>query len=220
VDELRLREQTVKIKNKLNQKHVFLTCAIIAFLFLSCTCCSIVGISIKYDAVSPGDGISLFNLLVDIVIGIFTVWGLFWAASEFTESAVKPVIQLFPGKSNEPVVAGNWGMIEYSLMKKPPFFIPGWYETRNIGGTSKRLPNIACGLWLENEQSKAGRFVRVVVRILSTPAPFQCVLVRKPLEKRPESGQEDPQTDQLTLEVQLEESLAVYQTPVYIGELT
>ena len=39
------------------------------------------------DYVDHGIAVAVFNLLVDIVVGVFTVWGLFWAASEFTEQA-------------------------------------------------------------------------------------------------------------------------------------
>lgn len=38
--------------------------------------------------------VALFNLLVDIAVGTFTVWGLYWAATEFAESRREPVLRL------------------------------------------------------------------------------------------------------------------------------
>jgi hypothetical protein len=53
----------------------------------------VLGLQITTDITVPlTEGkISCFNLLVDVVTGVFTVWGLYWAASEL---ALKPELDL------------------------------------------------------------------------------------------------------------------------------
>ena len=46
------------------------------------------------------EGISLYATLVSIVVGFFTVWGLYWAASEFSEAQIKPDLELIIGASH------------------------------------------------------------------------------------------------------------------------
>jgi hypothetical protein len=205
----------MKVKNKLNQKHVFLTCAIIAFLLLSCACCSIAGISIKYDVVSPSDSISLFNLLVDVVIGIFTVWGLFWAASEFAESAVKPVLRLLPVEGGRSQIMATRGRKFSPLKGRSPFYISGRTKESPRTVEPKRDPHILFNLYLENEKSRAGRHVYLVVRVCAAPAPSACEYsyFGKVL------GRTDPDATDITISRQFPENLVVYQSPVYAGAL-
>ena len=155
----------------MNQRHLFIVSAIAA-LFLLCCACSMLGILAASDIIKVSESVSCFNLLVDIFVGIFTVWGLFWAASEFAQSAVKPVLHLLPGrqeKAQKPDYS-SFTAKEFPLMREPPFLLPGWY---GWAGTQspERDPYVECGLYLENETSRAGRYVRLVMHVLADPPP-------------------------------------------------
>jgi len=204
----------------MNQKIAFLTCATAAALSLSCACLTILAL-IANNYVSPDRGISVFNLLVDIVIGFLTVWGLLWAATEFAESAVRPVLQLLPGREKAPHALDTGE--EPSLIPKPPFSVPGWFWNSLIGGPPLRDRHLTCGVYLKNKKSKAGRFVHVVMRVQATPAPTRCEFRygeafpdKSPLMIDAERETRD---DCFTLSVRLADEVVVYQPPVYIGYL-
>jgi len=90
--------------------------------------------------------ISYFNLLFDVVVGIFTVWGLYWAASEL---ALKPELRL----SIEPA----W---ERTASKKSRALI-GPKEDGMLEGD----------LFLMNTQPRAARYIQVVLCVHSFPRP-------------------------------------------------
>ena len=168
---------------------------------------------------SRSDGIAIFNLWVDIVVGIFTIWGLYWAATEFAESARKPDLRLLVGRPIEPSAPVRLQQ-EFTFPPSPLLHIPGWYERPSEPVEPPPRPRVVCGLCLENRSSRAGRYIRVVIRTSATPAPIRC---RSELHRsylRPaQSESEDPKTGQPSTSVQLEESLVVYQSPVLIGAL-
>ena len=89
------------------------------------------------------------------------------------ESTVKPAIRVLVGNPTEPPILGASGVLRYSLLKTPPFQVTGWRRVRLFGG-AQQIPNIACGLYLENEKSKAGQHVRMIIRVLATPRPTAC----------------------------------------------
>lgn len=168
-------------------------------------------------------GIGCLNFLVDIAVGFFTVWGLYWAASEFTESAVKPVLHLLPGRAEHPFQGGTITE-RYTLLRNAPFHIVG---CKNVGvkGSLHYHPTVACGIYLENEKSRAGRYVRLVIRVHASPEPQSCEFAHADFAGDAKGtkilpGKRDPDTGHLKVSAQFAEELVVYQSPVDVGELS
>lgn len=93
-------------------------------------------------------GLGFFNLLTDIVVGGFTIWGLYWAASEL---ALKPELRL----SIKPVserTSSKW-----------------LYPDRLFGSKKKGL--LELDLFLVNTRPKAARNIQVVLCYHSFPLP-------------------------------------------------
>lgn len=70
----------------MNMKVGFLAAVVIAVIALTV----VLGLLAIFDLLAvplTGSEVSFFNLLIDIAVGVFTVWGLYWAASEL---ALKP----------------------------------------------------------------------------------------------------------------------------------
>ena len=90
--------------------------------------------------------ISYFNLLVDVAVGFFTIWGLYWAASEL---ALKPELRL----SIETTWSGeSWRKLRGNVL---------------IGSEEKGL--LECDLFLMNTQPRAARNIQVVLCCRSFP---------------------------------------------------
>jgi hypothetical protein len=173
---------------------------------------------------STCDKISIFNLWIDMVVGFFTIWGLGWAASEFAESAVRPSLKLLPGKMVKPYLAGWEGLqdLDHSLIETPPFVVDGWTQIRQAGGRPpSRAPTMACALFLDNEKSRAGRYVQVVAHVLSTPAPRSCWFRHHGFQagESKVDGAPNTNTGHWTLPLRFSEGLVVYQSPVFVGDL-
>lgn len=195
------------------------------------------GVSVVLSAVLlflfRNDAIPLINLWVDVVVGIFTVWGLWWAATEFAESVVKPAVRLLPGNANNPLMNEYYdpipgslsGVRAYSLVKHPPFRVVGWQEMVTGASSSIRTwsyhPHVACGIYLENEAARAARHVRLVLRVRVAPPPSFCEFVHGPYSiKNPRAlGEYDSDTDYTTVSAQFAEDLVVYESPVLVGQL-
>lgn len=205
----------------MNQKIVFLICAITAVLLLSCACLLLLVLT-AINHIKLSDGISLFNVLVDIVVGIFAIWGLSWAASQFAEFAVKPSLQLLPGKVDK--LYAFDGITRPFLVSKPPFRVNGWFKKPTVGGPPLRDPHLLCGLYLTNEKPKAGRYIHLVARIHATPVPARCEFQHRSAmpDKSPLRIEAEKETRNayFTLSVRLTDELVVYQAPVFIGDLT
>lgn len=152
----------------MSHRNIFLLCACVAALILCFACAGISSLSIwasiedKLNFFSASDGIALFNLLIDIVIGAFTVWGLFWAASQFAEQSVKPQLRLLPGFMRE-----GTGGVEYIPVATTPARLPGYL----ISGNEKEGGNLEVGLFLENHKPKMAQNLQVVIEIDSQTPP-------------------------------------------------
>lgn len=51
-------------------------------------------VSAQAEFLLPQNTISVLNLLVDVVVGVLTIWALFWAATEFAQSRVEPELHV------------------------------------------------------------------------------------------------------------------------------
>ena len=89
--------------------------------------------------------IGYFNLLIDILVGIFTVWGLYWAASEL---ALKPELRLF--------TETTWSGVKLR---------------RNVLIGSKKDGLLECNLFVMNTRPKAARHIQVVLDLAVAPPP-------------------------------------------------
>lgn len=118
--------------------------------------------------------ISYFNLLVDVAVGFFTIWGLYWAASEL---ALKPDLRLIIGREGpdpwtiEPLTVpsraeiiaaegiGREGPDPWSI---EPLECRGDYLIgKEIFEDGNRVSRVIVGLILENTKPKAARYVRI-----------------------------------------------------------
>ena len=102
--------------------------------------------------------ISLYNLLIDIFVGVFTVWGLYWAASEFAGAQVKPDLRLIIGKES----ADQQGIDP--LMDAADALIG-----RDVFMNGEPVSWVIIGLFLENTQPKAAQHVRLNLRVCDVP---------------------------------------------------
>ncbi len=109
---------------------------------------------------SFGEGVSLYNLLIDVAAGVFTVWGLYWAASEFAEAQIRPDLHLVIGRETEAQTGID----------------PVRHETDELYGRNGVIDNepvsqLVIGLFLENARPKTATFVRMTLRVSGVPTP-------------------------------------------------
>ena len=205
----------------MKQRNWFLVCALVAVLSLFYACLCVLTPLVVRGYLERDLGIGCFNLLVDIVIGTFTIWGLYWAAREFGEFAVRPAVHLLPGKKSEPELLEGFG--RPIMVPGPPFIVPGWFLKPSMSGTPKRLPHLVCCLYLKNTKPKAARFVHLVLRILATPAPSHCHF--RHIDAMPENSPLSIQADRdahnggYVISVRFADHVVVYQEAVYVGNL-
>lgn len=194
----------------MSQKNIFLVSACLATLLLGIACVVIIGVSIwasttnTVEVFGAGDGIGLFNLLVDIVMGVFTIWGLFWAASQFSEQSIKPRMRLLPG-----LVKDGPGDAECIPVVESPAQLPGYVRS---GGRGKG-GRLDVGLFLENRKPKIAQHLQIVIEIDSQPPTYNI---------HPESPYECQWNviNRNKVIMQFEESLIVYMGHgVHIGKL-
>jgi hypothetical protein len=185
--------------HKVDHKGAFLKAAHAAILLLFIAGV-LIWVLITNNGVSPNDGFSCFNLLVDMVVGFFTVWGLYWAASEFVEAQEKPKLRLVLGKVN----GGITPIRNSSLL----------LEGRRYAIDRQKIVKI--GLFLENDKPKAGLYVRVMIRICATPPPTKYKFNHRFIEPEsfPHKG-----ADFLEVTLQYGDDLVVYQTSNLLGFL-
>ena len=117
---------------------------------------------------SYNDGISVFGLAVSLVAGVFTVWALYWAATEFSEAQVKPDLRLLIGRPT-------------SRLGTTPLYS----DTEELRGQEVGFPErhdpvsrVDFGLFLENKNPRAAQFVRITLRLddCQTPVKFHALL--------------------------------------------
>ena len=133
-----------------NQRRGFIMCAVLAGVVLA-----IARASIWRSSLLISDRISMLNLCVDIVMGVFMVWGLFWAASEFSEQSVKPQLRVLLGliKGDEavPIRPGASAQLR--------------------GHTIDRRVDV--GIFLDNRKPKMAQHLQVTVKVESQPSVDQ-----------------------------------------------
>lgn len=140
-----------------------------------------------------GTEIAVFSIGVDVVIGVFTVFGLYWAAVEFSESRVEPKV----------VVRLESPELSCSL-EKPDYWSVRW--TRVV---------------LENKTSKAGRNILVVIEYAHSPQPpdttnlhvaKHCPLVNPKMASVSVCWPHP-------ISLPIDESVVVYERPLHLGYL-
>lgn len=143
----------------MTHKWVFLGCAAMGLLglFFACSVLSALTIAAKVDL---GTSVAGFNLLVDIVVGVFTIWGLFWAASEFGEQSVRPALNLIVGAEQD-----MEGQPAYNPLSGTEVELPG--TRRDQEELSSGVLRV--GLFLENRKPRMAERVQLVIEIESVP---------------------------------------------------
>jgi hypothetical protein len=150
---------------------------------------------------SFSDGISLYGVIIDISAGIFTVWGLYWAASGFSEAQVKPDLSLIIGAANRilplPVLEGQ--------------------DNIHSGRVCPPVSQIVFGLSLENGNSKAAQFVRITLRLRDSQRPLKFEAIEKSFQYyKPRVNT----VQQEAIFLQFGEDLVVYKGDgVYLGNV-
>lgn len=172
--------------------------------------------------IETGIGISIFNLLVDIVIGFFTIWGLYWAGKEFAEFAIKPKIHILLGKDKDPEFKNDPS--NYSIVHTKPLILPGWEKLYLGSGAYTNNPTVRCGVYLENKKSKAGRNIQIVFNISSNPVLDHCSFsylsgCRPNGSKSNVKGEKIPSNNAFKISVRFTSGTVVYQAPILVGEL-
>ena len=125
-------------------------------------------ILVKFDwPIVPltGSEISFFNLLIDIAVGVFTIWGLGWAASEFAGTQVKPDLHLIIGKESEDQQGID------PLTNEADALIGRDVSTK--GGVV--VSRVIVGLFLENHRPKPAQYVRIELWVRDVPHPKEFV---------------------------------------------
>jgi len=217
--------------NNKDMKTIFLTAVVIAVPVIIAVFVLILvlpGLSVWLELEKP-ERIAFFSLFVDAVIGIFTIGSLYWAATQFAESAIKPHLQLLPakGKRTSSSSFDSRKSFEefYPPMRNSPFRIQGRRIIHHGGGITSPVPHIVCGLFLRNEASRAGRYVTMKIRFEATPTPDVCTFHHR--SSRPEvspitiNGEEisNSNSNAFSMTIQFSEHLVVYQAPVLVGVL-
>lgn len=175
----------------------FLLLVLFVLIFLFSCCSSI----FKGDI----DRVSVFSVIVDISIGVFTIWGLYWAASEFAEAQIKPDLHFIVGSVNE---------LGIDALRNP---------TDSLIGISSQSPDhrMSIGLFLENYQPKAAQYIRITLRIQDTPSPnsFEAFVQDFPYYM-PRINLVKPPLDDYAIFLQFDENLIVYKGDgVYLGQI-
>jgi hypothetical protein len=204
----------------MNHKKIFLLAVAVGLLFLACSC----PLTSAWRLILDEDrafAVTAFNLLLDFVVGVFTVWGLYWAATEFAESAIKPDVRIRVGNPPRPPILEHPELVDYPLGESQPYQVVGTRILRESSVSDSSTPNVPCGIYLDNVTSRAGRHMLAVVRVCATPRPDSCVFRHMGYavnEKEIWSSLDSERSCQV-LRIQFAEELVVYQAPVLVGVL-
>jgi hypothetical protein len=186
----------------MNQKTLFLVTAAIGIVVLLA-----VALVLRWLVPDWGEDVGLkvaiFNLVVDLVIGVLTIVSLYWAATEFSEFAVKPKVLLLPGKAATSSALA-------CMVSEPPF---------EVLGSDCR---VRVGLYLKNAHRRAARNVFLVLRARVTRRPG--ILLFEYRTAVPEGGQRyrgrETRDGQEGLWIPFSDDLVVYQDAVHVGRLS
>ena len=140
----------------MTHKRVFLGCAIVGFLGLCVSCLALIALAVA-GFLQPPTGVAVFNLFVDIVVGVFTVWGLFWAASEFSEQSLKPQLGLILGEQEI-----NDGKPAYNPIDSTKLSVCGHTSLQGQGW-------VEIGLFLENRRPRMAERIQLAIEVESNP---------------------------------------------------
>lgn len=108
------------------------------------------------EFVLPQNAISVLNLLVDVIVGILTVWALFWAASEFAQGRVEPELHFSITQRGDE-------MVLRSKLPNPEDLI--WHSSVDSH------PQVGIDLWVENCSLRPASCLRVVLNIAVSDDP-------------------------------------------------
>ena len=125
-------------------------------LGLCVSCLALIALAVA-GFLQPPTGVAVFNLFVDIVIGVFTVWGLFWAASEFSEQSLKPQLGLILGEQEI-----SDGQAAYNPIDSTKLSICGY---TSLQGQSW----VEIGLFLENRRPRMAERIQLAIEVESDP---------------------------------------------------
>jgi hypothetical protein len=167
----------------------------------------VLAVQVRTDSTVPlteGE-VGFFNLLIDIVAGVFTVWGLYWAASEFAGAQVKPDLHLVIGREKDDMPFTSEADALTGVLA---------LHQDDPAVEAKYLPQVGVNLFLENTRPKAARYVQVVLCVRDIP-PFKYFEVwLTPYAKLPRAKAGDGQATALPLgearALQLGEDFIVY----------
>jgi len=119
--------------------------------------------------------IARYNLVLDGVVGILTVWGLVWAASEFKRANDHSELELLPGHgTEEPMISGraqtpSLASLQDTPQDSLPFEVRAWPRSRNRrDGYRYHMFTL---LYLVNHSKKPGTYVRIKLTVTGDPAP-------------------------------------------------
>jgi hypothetical protein len=191
-----------------NHNPAFVGCAVLAVLLLVYACLFGLGL-VATTGLRLGTAIAGYTLLLEFVVGIFTVWGLFWAATEFSEFAVKPDVHLLAERA-----IGSQQKRRPQPECSSTFIVSELTQFR--GGTGFRA-----SLHLENSNRKPARNIALTLKVRSEPCPWPWSF--KQITALPEevSSEHHPQIQngELRIWVRFSNELVVYDHPVFIGNL-
>jgi len=185
-------------------KKVFLI--VTAVLVFSLVAWGLIGLFTGLFVTEP-DSLTVYSVFLDFVLGLLTVWGLYWAASEFGEQSVKPRLTLLLG-----AVRGGPHGSESDLIEDLPARLEG-HKSVNGERTEGRLD---VGLFLENHEPKMAQHLQVIIEVESEPITHEV----HPLDQACPYGYHGVLIDNRRVMMQFEDDLIVYKGQgVYIGIL-
>lgn len=181
----------------MNQKNAYLLAAAAAVSLLILTCLLAI-VLVVLGHMRLETAILLLDLMITILIAGALGWGIYAASHSLTALTARPEVHVRLGGPEEETLAGT---------------------------TGGRGPSIACPLYLENQQPKAGCRLQAVFRLSSNPPPktwkFAYTSASKPENAlRSVTGEKSPKNGDFLLQVPFAENLVIYQTSVFVGELS
>lgn len=163
--------------------------------------------------------ISYFNLLVDVAVGFFTIWGLYWAASEL---ALKPDLRLIVGKDTDlygdgvtPLLTGTDALLGQVARRQTYILCSGITSVGVEGSVSV----VGVGLFLENTQPRAAQYVRVVLHVRGVPQVMTFAPVQSTFKYKPRVNAGRDEHGEFVF-LQFDDDLVVYKGHgVYLGKV-
>lgn len=149
-----------------------------------------------------------YGFLLDLVFGSLTVWGLYWAASEFAEQSIRPELSLMLGAVAEGPRGSESIPIEISHIS-----LQGYTGIDGKDATGR----VHVGLFLENRKPKIAQNLQVALEIKSEPVADEV----RPLEKSSPYDYDGVLIESNSVIMQFKDNLIVYKGQrTYIGILS